>query len=353
MSDQKAIPETLSLQLQELRRSVDFDTFDILVQQLIAMLQNRSIDVAPEYQRQFRWKEVRCSQLIESLLLGIPIPSLFMAANADGTWELVDGVQRICTLVKFGGTADLRHRLGIGAELRLEGLEKLKNFNGYTFNELPQTLQLQFTLRPVKVVTLSDKSDTVVRFDLFERLNRGGVELTDQEIRGCVFRGQFSDFLGELANDQNFRTVVRLTDAQNTDGTRDECVLRFFAFLHRYKKFVHSVKDFLNDYMKIAIKSFDYDEEGKLFRKTFLQLASIFPKGISRPNRRGTTPLNLFEGVAVGAALAIQKAGQLKKNGPPKWLESQELKDFTTGATNRPSAVKGRIEFCRDRLLGK
>lgn len=224
-------------QLQKQRRQVDFDTFDILVQQLLNMVETKAIDVAPAYQRQFRWDDERCSELIESFLLGIPVPSLFMAANRDGTWELVDGVQRLCTLVCFAGTEEAREIIGKNrSALRLTGLEKLTEFNGFTFAELPQSLQLQFGLRPVKVVTLSDKSDRKVRFDLFERLNTGGVELTAQEIRDCVYRGKFSKFLERMANVPEFRNVVRLTPKQNEDGTREECVLRFFAFLNNYKK---------------------------------------------------------------------------------------------------------------------
>jgi Protein of unknown function DUF262 len=355
-SDGAAAPpsaSTLADQLQQQRRAVDFDTFDIIIQQLLSMLQSGAIDIAPVYQRQFRWDEVRCSQLVESFLLGIPVPSLFMATNEDGTWELVDGVQRLSALVKFAGSDELRKRLGINNHLKLQGLEKLTQYNGFTFSDLPKTIQLQLELRPVKVVTLSDKSDEVVRFDLFERLNKGGVALTDQEIRDCVYRGDFSQKLEELARDQNFHKVVRLNRKQDEDGTREECVLRFFAFLHRYTVFVHSVKDFLNDYMKDATRSFDYAKEEALFKATFLQLASILPHGISRPSRKGVTPLNLYEGVAVGAALAIMKKGKLHRNGSVAWLGSEELRGYTIGATNSPAAVRGRIEFCRDKFLGK
>jgi hypothetical protein len=343
----------LADQLREQRRAVDFDTFDITIQQLLTMLEKSSIDIAPVYQRQFRWDALRCSQLVESFLLGIPVPSLFMAANRDGTWELVDGVQRLSALVKFAGSEILRAKLEINQPLRLEGLEKLTEFNGFTFEELPKSVQLQFELRPVKVVTLSDKSDMVVRFDLFERLNTGGIALTAQEIRNCVYRGKFSDFLERMAKDQNFNKVVHLTERQKWDGTREECVLRFFAFLYRYKEFVHSVKDFLNGYMRDAAKSFDYETNEKLFQETFLQLATVLPDGIRRPNRRGTTPLNLFEGIAVGAALAIQKKGRLSRGEAGQWLGSEELRGYTMAATNSPQAVKGRIEFCRDRFLGK
>src|SRR5581483_3830838 len=103
--------EGLDLQLKEQRRNVDFDTFDIHIQQLLTMVKEGNIWVAPAYQRLFRWDEKRCSQLVESILLGIPVPSLFMATNKDNTWEVVDGVQRLSSLVKFAGDAELREKL--------------------------------------------------------------------------------------------------------------------------------------------------------------------------------------------------------------------------------------------------
>jgi hypothetical protein len=341
----------LGPQLRKQRRTVDFDTYDVLLQQLLSMAAQGAIKIAPTYQRKFRWDDERCSQLIESLLLGIPIPSLFTATNRDETWDLVDGVQRLNTIVKFAGDKDLRELLGIDEPLRLSELTKLSEFNDFTFEELPKNLQLQFMLRPIKVVTLNDKSDRVVRFDLFERLNTGGVKLTPQEIRDCVYRGRFSKLLDKLAKNKNFRQVLRLKPGQSKDGTREECVLRFFAFLYGYQTFVHSVTGFLNDYMEGAEKTFDYTAGKAIFRLTFQQLAKAFPDGIRRRTRK-TTPLNLFEGVAVGAALAIQQTGSIKSDGANDWIIDPELRSVTTGATNNPSAVRRRIEFCRDKFLG-
>ena len=178
----------LIAQLNEQKRKVDFDSFDITVKELVSMVAHSYIDIAPEYQRQFRWKDDRQSALVESVFLGIPIPSLFMAANADGTWELIDGVQRLSTLIHFVGDEQTRSLISVPKVLKLSGLEKLTDFNGHTFEQLPQSVQMQFVLKPLKVTTISDKSDLEIRFDLFERLNTGGVILTSQEIRSCVFR---------------------------------------------------------------------------------------------------------------------------------------------------------------------
>ena len=148
-------------QLTEERRRVDFDSYDITVQQLLSMVGKNQIDVAPTYQRRFRWDPLRQSQLVESIFLGIPVPNLFMATNADGTWEVVDGVQRLNTIVHFAGDEGVRKVLGISESLRINNLQKLSAMNDLVFDDLPQSLQTQFLLRPIKITTLSDKSDLV------------------------------------------------------------------------------------------------------------------------------------------------------------------------------------------------
>ena len=286
-------------------------------------------------------------------MLGIPVPNLFMATNDDNTWETVDGVQRLSAIVKFAGTDDLRGNLGVGRRLALVGLKKLSSFNGQTFEAMPTSLKRHINTRPLRVVTLNDKSDKIIRFDLFERLNTGGISLTNQEIRDCVFQGRFADLLADLANTDDFRAVVKLPKRKQSDGTLEECVLRFFAFSDRYADFDHSVEEFLTDYMKAASANFDYDHRKKEFRAVFSELAALFPDGLRRPGRKGTTSLNLYEGVAVGAALALRSRNDLIGRNLPKWLDSEELRSFTTGATNSRHAVRGRIEFCRNMFLGE
>ena len=347
------IPQDLTDQLATQRRTVDFDTFDIQLQELLSMLREGQISVAPSYQRKFRWNDERCSQLIESLMLGIPIPNLFMATNDDFTWEAVDGVQRLSAIVKFAGDEELRSQFGLGEKLVLKGLKKLSNFNNLTYGTFPATIQQHMKTRPLRVVTLNDKSDKVIRFDLFERLNTGGVLLSNQEIRDCVYQGKFADKLDELAKTDDFQKVVKLSKGNRNDGTLEECVLRYFAYLDRYNKFEHSVEEFLTDYMKDASNRFDYITKEKEFRTVFQKLAQTFSEGIRRPGRKGLTPLNLYEAIAVGASLALKERSQLVTTDISTWMNSDELRRFTTGATNSLRAVKGRIEFCRDRFLGR
>ena len=225
----------------------------------------------------------------------------------------------------------------------------MDKFNGLTSQTFPPagpaTFPQHFRTRPMKVVTLNDKSDTVLRFDLFEPLNTGGITLTAQEIRDCVYQGPFAEMLDELSSTKDFRTVVKLTSKQKNDGTAAEGVLRFFAFLDRYRDFEHSVKEFLNGYMKDASNVFNVEVRRIEFLTVFRELARAFPKGVTRSPNKNRTPLNLFEGVAVGAALALKKNDHLITQDLAKWMASNELKKFTTAATNDRINVRGRVEL--------
>ena len=177
--------------------------------------------------------------------------------------------------------------------------------DGSTFRDLSDDIRSAFEDRPVKVVVLNDKSDLQVRFDLFERLNTGGVRLTDQEIRECVYRGPFIDLLVELAKYPPFGTVVRLPERMWKDGTPQEFALRFFAFLENRQAFDHSVVGFLNGFTLGSSEDPDVERRSNEFFRTFDFLAACLPGGLK--SRKGQTPVNLFEAVAVGAALALRE----------------------------------------------
>jgi len=340
-------------QLMEQKMKVDFNTYDLSLKELVSMVEDGLINIAPDYQRQFRWEDDRQSSLIESLFLGIPVPNLFMATNADGTWELVDGVQRVSSIIRFMGSREVINKINSDnhASLRLTDLKKLDSFNGKTFAGLPVEIQNKFKLTSIKITTLSDKSDLSVRFDLFERLNKGGVILSDQEIRACVYRGGFNDFLKQLAQDTNFKKCVHLSDNKEKSGLREELVLRFFAYLYDIDSFEHSVRDFLNEYMEKANKNFAYSENERLFRTVFEKLASALPNGINKG--RNNTPLNLYEAISVGAAKVLNEQGSINTAGIQEWMNDDELIKYTTGATNTKNNVVRRIRFCEVKFGGK
>ena len=319
------------------------------VRQLVDMVGAKEINIAPDYQRHFVWDANRESELVESIYLGIPVPSLYMAANRDGSWEVVDGVQRLSTLAHYCGSDDTVRKIGREQPLIISGLEKLTAFNKMSFSDLPKSTQLYFTLRPVRVTTLNDKSDFGVRYDLFERLNTGGVRLHPQEIRNCVFRGRFRDFLKESATTEDYRKVARLPQNEQENATYEELVLRFFAFCERYEKFDHDVGKFLNDYMLDHADSLPPADLMDLFYLVMRMANKALPNGIVR-GTRNQTPLNLYEAVVVGLALALKSGKDIHADRLQQIMNSEDLRKLTTGATNSRKMVTGRINYVRDAL---
>jgi hypothetical protein len=257
-------------------------------------------------------------------------------------------LERHCTLLHFVGDPEQLNLVGRKAALKLKDLTKLTNLNGQTFALLPTSVQLQFLLRPLKVTTLNDRSDLNVRYELFERLNTGGVKLHPQEIRNCIFRGPLRGQLKTLASETHFRKVVIMRTNEQAQALYEECVLRFFAFLERYQMFGHLVTRFLTDFSK------DRNDKGiepanvKLFHQTMKFIASELPQGIVRSMT--STPLNLYEAISVGTALCFLSGNAPKTGELAKLLRDPKLNRFTSGGTNSRPMVVGRIEYVRDAL---
>jgi hypothetical protein len=340
----------ITAQFDSQRKKVDVDNFDVTVRELVRMVEEGEIDRAPEYQRKFRWDETRESKLIESVLLGLPVPTIFMATNKDGTWELVDGLQRISSLVHFLGDRDkLKSAIGKPGRLVLTGLEKLSLFNEKTFEELPEPIRLHLLKRALRVTALSDKSDLNVRFDTFERLNTGGIALSPQEIRACVFQGALSDFLERAAADSRLQKQIKLQEGHKEDGTLEEFVLKMFAYADRSEGFDGRVTQFLNDYArdyqapdKVAAMSAEFDATIKMFAKV--------SSGPILKQNYGVTPLNLAEAALAGALLLYREKGKLQPLDG--WLKDKHLLKFSTGGTNTKKMLQGRINRARELLSG-
>lgn len=343
---------SLQEQLDINRRNVSFDNYDITVRQLYSMIAERQIELQPEYQRHFVWDSTRQSQLIESIFLGIPIPNLFMATNTDSTWEVIDGLQRLTTIVNFVGDQDVRLRTNPNTQkLRITGLDKVTEMNGFTYEDLPMSVQHMFMTRPIRVTVLNDKSDFSVRYDLFERLNTGGVILHPQEIRNCVYIGEFKDFITECSEKAEFNNSVKTTENAERTGSRDELILKFFAYFEDRSLFVHSVKEFLNDYMEKKTKRFTNKGELRdLFNITFNLINDFLPMGIVRGNRVNITPLVLFEAISIGVAdlIAENQTHLITAEKLQTLLNHDELRRLTTGATNSRNKLNERIDFVKN-----
>jgi hypothetical protein len=338
---------SLRNQLDFERRKVDVDYSDITIRELHRMLSERELNAAPAYQRKFRWTEGAESRLIESILLGLPVPSIFVATNEDFTWEVVDGLQRLSSIAHFVGESErLLEQVDKKAPLRLTGLDTLTELEGKSYSELDEDVKLYFMRRTLRVTALSDKSDLQVRFDLFERLNGGAVSLTPQEVRACIYRGAFNDLLDDLAADSQFRDIVKLKANAENDGTREELVLKFFAYLYNRDEFRQWVTRFLNNYMQAATRSFELEEGRAIFARTVSHLHAVLGGEPFLRKNTNVTPLNQLEAVLVGIAEVI-RSGSEPGVPPAGWADDEELVTASTKGTNTVANLRRRIDRAR------
>lgn len=306
------------------------------------MVGDGELNAAPVYQRKFRWDEEDESRLIESLLLGLPVPSVFVASNEDFSLEIVDGLQRISTLVHFlsSDPVDLE-KIGKPGPLKLKGMKKLGELEGKEFSSLPEEVQRYFGRLPLRITTLTDKSDKEIRFQLFERLNRGALALSPQEVRTVVYRGALIDLIRDLADDPVFRTLVKLEAPAEEDGTRDELVLKFFAYLDWYDRYDGRVRDFLNEYAEEYSDPDDIEERRELFQEVVKRVTAA----AGAPFLRGdyhSTPLNQLEAVLVGAGRLL-RAGKSIRSSAPEITEDAKLKKASKAGTNTGPRFRERI----------
>lgn len=344
----------LEADLARHRRTVDTEYFDLSLREIVRMVDEEEIRIAPEYQRQFRWNDDTQSALIESFLLGLPIPSIFVATNSDATWEVVDGLQRICTVLRFMAIdAPESTKLQFSKRpLKLEGLRTLTSFEGLGYKALPRSIKLTFDKRYIRVQVLSDKSDTDVRFELFRRLNAGAIALTGQEIRACIYQGSFSDLISDLASHENYEKLLKLKSSDRENGTAEEVVLKFFAYLEDREAFDGRVTEFLNNYMKNHARETDIAR----YRSSFVDVVTFLSDALKgKPFlRSGTavTPINQFEAVLVGIGRVL-RAGRNPVTPSGDWLNDSELVRFSTKGTNTRTMLNGRIDRAEKLFSGQ
>ncbi|MCO2170819.1 DUF262 domain-containing protein, partial [Pseudomonas aeruginosa] len=160
----------------------------------------RNVLFIPEYQREFTWDERRSSKLIESILLGLPIPFIFVAENSDGAWEIVDGSQRIRAIHYF-----------VTNNLQLTGLESLTQANGIKFDNLENSRKGKFLDTALRLIILSEETTDDVKKDMFERINRGSDLLKPMEKRKGIYTGKFTSFIyNYVESDNNFKELVKV-----------------------------------------------------------------------------------------------------------------------------------------------
>lgn len=307
----------------------------------------------PEYQREFVWSKKQQSRFIESIMINLPIPYLFVADISEeeneefaGRLEIVDGAQRTQTLVAF-----------LKNELKLQDLEKLDTLNNFHFSDLSNPRKLRFRRKTIRMIELTEQADEESRRDLFERINTGGTNLTDQEQRRGSIDGAFNEIVEHSADLEKFRALCPVSEVRRKRNEYGELALRFYAYLENYKNFKKQVNIFLTDYLTSKNEEEDRDNFKVLFDEFIRMLDFVelhFPNHFRKNERNKSVPRIRYEAIAVGTALALRITTELKVGDINQWLNSNDFNKLTkSDASNSRPRLTNRLHFVRDKLLGK
>lgn len=282
---------------------------DPTIKDLCERIEKGKLIVRPEFQRQYVWRNrpKLKGKLIESVLLRFPIPVIYTAEESDGKEIVVDGQQRLLTFYEF------RKKEGF----QLKGLTVLKELNGYTYTDLGTEsdplvkklaksfgdLQDRIDNYPLRAIKILKESQKDIKFDMFERLNRGSVTLREQELRNCIFHGNFNEFIKKLRKNKDFLKLQKLSEPHERMDDAER-ILRFFAFCDKTERGYKSpVRKFLNDYMgeNRALPHEKLEKKEHLFKKSVEICLTVFGEHAFRraylgdeedPNGRFDTKIN-------------------------------------------------------------
>ncbi|MCS6266160.1 MAG: DUF262 domain-containing protein [Vampirovibrio sp.] len=298
------------------RNSVQTNSFPITIGEIVNLYKEKDIILRPEYQRLFRWTDEEKSLLIESILLGLPIPAIFVEQSKDNVWYVVDGLQRLSTILQFFGELENKETL------RLCGLEKLDFLNNKTIDDLDKSDIRLFKKTTLNFSSISESSSKDVQYELFIRLNRTGRPLSPQEVRNVLLLRQnknFYELIQELRQNEDFIAVSNISEDQQADETDAEWVVRFIALKNLDESQVvkyQSIHKLLDDFSLGQISQeepLNIREEKTIFKKTFELLAAIDKRSgrglrrFSKGKYSGTVTMANFLVIAVGLGRYLSK----------------------------------------------
>ncbi|KVV51099.1 hypothetical protein WK90_21595 [Burkholderia cepacia] len=348
-------------QINKKRREIKTDGYPMSIGEWVSMYEREELDIHPEFQRFYRWTSAQKAGLIESILLGIPLPQIFVSQRSDGVWDVVDGLQRLSTIFQFMGI--LRDEDGQRMEpLALEGTKYLPALNGVLWESadnprhaLPKELQLVIKRSKIAASIVLKESDESAKYDLFQRLNTGGSELSPQEVRNCLLvmiNKSFFEWLKELPRYEPFIATTALSDRPLEEAYDVELALRFIILARIPEVEIKSIGDvgiFLTDRVSEVAqnKRFRRGEIKQLFEDTFDVLAQILEDeafkrySIKKKRHEGGFLLSMFEVVALGVAYNIAEGTLCEQKEIPKRARSiWSNKAFTDWATSGVNASR-------------
>lgn len=316
MTNIDEIKETIASEISSARQTIKTDDYSMSIGELINLYRDEEITLDPAFQRLFRWEDDQKTKLIESILIGIPIPEIFVAQKADGTWHVVDGVQRLSTIFQLTGA--LR---GVDP-LILTLCKYIPSLEGRVWGELPLSTQREFKKSKIKInIILTENSDEA-QYELFQRLNTGGTELSAQEVRNCLMlmiNPAFYDKVNELKLNVNFLECIKPLKVHNLEKEYHmELILRMLIGFDGNTNFDNyepiskvMIGDFIDKEMIRLMKVDVLDQFEDVFKRTFDKLRPALADSSFKKfdNERGdfSGPFNVsaFEMITSGISANI------------------------------------------------
>jgi hypothetical protein len=350
----------LDAQIDAERNNLRTDKIDLTYGELASMYEASELVIAPEYQRLFRWSEDQKASFIESLLLGFPIPAIFVAEGKDGVWELVDGLQRVSTVFEFMGVLKDAEGAAVSSSiLSFSSKEnhKLPLLNNFRFEDLSLRSRLTLKRAYCRVEVIKTGSAPLMKYDVFEKLNTGGSRLEPQEIRNAILRAinpELIQFFDDLSRIPSFASHLHLSENQQQQMYDRGLVLRFFTLKNNFEKFDHDVEPFITSYMKtVAVQraSFDMTAERAIFERTFAALASALGddawRHLTNNQAKGGFSVYVFDALSIGVARNLDivdnlSSSELAMRGNALKI-SDEFKKNTGAGANTGKKMHDRL----------
>ncbi|MBU2615702.1 MAG: DUF262 domain-containing protein [Nanoarchaeota archaeon] len=316
---------TLQEEIENKLKDIKTVSYDMSIGELISLYEKEELDIHPEFQRFFRWTQLQKTKLIESLLLGIPIPPIFVSQREDGVWDVIDGLQRLSTIFGFIGILEEENGeiMSPTPLLKTDYLPSLENKKWEeqpdSGNSLISSQRLIIKRAKIGIIIIKEETGAEMKYELFQRLNTLGSRLSSQEVRNCLMVMIDRDFfywIKNLSEYEPFVTCLSLPDKMVEEQENLELVLKFFIFKNidiREVSKMNDLSDFITKKMREFCKNPDFDrqKEEEIFKKTFDKLLiSLGEESFKRyysdkDTFKGKFLISVFESLAVGIGTNI------------------------------------------------
>lgn len=352
------------------RENYRTDSYSMSIGELMNMYKSGQLNTNPLYQRKFRWSNEQKSRLIESILLEIPIPSIFIYQDRS-KWEVIDGLQRLSTIFQFTNILMDEKKSAIET-FKIDNVKTLKEINGLGWDEFDEDTQFDFTKTKIEVKIIKDTSaeKSKAKFELFQRINQKPTILSGQEYRNALFimyDQNIYEWIEELSKDRNFKNCISgLEERWFKEQYDKELILRLFVFpKYELRSKVKNVDDYLDTSIfydeknsllsKISDGTFDLEIEKNKFKKTFQYLNDSFGEDVfkRKTGRSGQQFLeSYYEAIAIGLYFNIDSYSkddyELIKEKIDKLDTEEDFNNARGTGTNTEIRIRRIIPFAKE-----